>query len=377
MTDCIARFDRIVLKIGSSLLVDPEFGLRKSWLDSLLADVAKLAEQGKEILIVSSGAIALGRRELKNKDISIRDGFLKLEESQAAAAIGQIALSRVFSESLKSHGLIAAQILVTIGDTEERRRYLNARNTVATALRWKTIPIINENDSVATTEIRYGDNDRLAARVATMSRSDLLILFSDIDGLYDSPPDQNPNATLIPRVTSIDDRIESMAGDAASVHSRGGMKTKIEAAKIATAAGTTMVIATGKPEHPLALLNETGKGTWFDPNPGSISERKKWIAGGLGISGHITIDAGALMALEGGNSLLPAGVMRIEGKFNRGDTVMLHGPNGHPVARGLAEYDSEDARDIIGLKSAEISERLGPAARSSLVHRDNLVMEQQ
>ena len=377
MTDCIARFDRIVLKIGSSLLVDPEFGLRKSWLDSLLADVAKLAEQGKEILIVSSGAIALGRRELKNKDISIRDGFLKLEESQAAAAIGQIALSRVFSESLKSHGLIAAQILVTIGDTEERRRYLNARNTVATALRWKTIPIINENDSVATTEIRYGDNDRLAARVATMSRSDLLILFSDIDGLYDSPPDQNPNATLIPRVTSIDDRIESMAGDAASVHSRGGMKTKIEAAKIATAAGTTMVIATGKPEHPLALLNETGKGTWFDPNPGSISERKKWIAGGLGISGHITIDAGALMALEGGNSLLPAGGMRIEGKFNRGDTVMLHGPNGHPVARGLAEYDSEDARDIIGLKSAEISERLGPAARSSLVHRDNLVMEQQ
>lgn len=369
------KFKRIVIKIGSSLLVDPDHGLRESWLESLLADVAKLAKRGKEVLIVSSGAIALGRCELVENDIELREGFLKLEESQAAAAVGQIALSQIFRQSLKTHGLIAAQILVTIGDTEERLRYLNARNTVATALKWKTIPIINENDSVAKSEIRYGDNDRLAARVATMCRADLLILFSDIEGLYDSPPMANPDAELIPRVSSIDEDIESMAGEAASVHSRGGMKTKIEAAKIATAAGTTMVIACGKAMHPLSALSETGLGTWFDPNPGSISDRKKWIAGGLDISGHITIDAGALMALESGNSLLPAGVMQIEGIFNRGDTVMLHGPSGQLVARGLTEYDSDDARQIIGLKSSEISDQLGPAARSALVHRDNLVME--
>lgn len=375
MSNHLAKFERIVIKIGSSLLVDPRNGLRTLWLESLLSDVAVLAKQGKDVLIVSSGAIALGRRELLDQKIALRDGFLKLEESQAAAAVGQIALSQLFSQILKTHGLIAAQILVTIGDTEERQRYLNARNTVATALKWKAIPIINENDSVATTEIRYGDNDRLAARVATMSRADLLILFSDIDGLYDSPPTTNPDAKLIPQVPCIDRRIEAMAGEAASEHSRGGMKTKIEAAKIATAAGTTMVIASGKSMQPLSALSETGHGTWFDPNPGSISDRKKWIAGGLGISGHITIDAGAFVALQNGKSLLPAGVMRIEGTFNRGDTVMLHGPNGLLIARGLAEYDSEDARDIIGLKSPEISDRLGPAARSSLVHRDNLVME--
>ena len=252
---------------------------------------------------------------------------------------------------------------------------MNARNTIATALQWKAIPIINENDSVATSEIRYGDNDRLAARVATMCSADLLILFSDIDGLYDAPPVDNPNAKLIPRVKTIDSEIESMAGDAASIHSRGGMKTKIDAARIATSSGTAMVIASGKHLHPVQRLAETGVGTWFDPNPNSINERKKWIAGGLEVNGQITIDAGALIALEGGKSLLPAGVTKIEGEFQRGDTVEILGPNGHAVGRGLVEYDSSDATSIIGCKSAEISRRLGPSARSSLIHRDNLVLE--
>ncbi|QEG23174.1 glutamate 5-kinase [Mariniblastus fucicola] len=377
MTEFLSQYKRVVIKIGSSLLVDPENGLRKTWLDSLLKDVAELANQDTEILIVSSGAIALGRRELLEKGIELRDGFLKLEESQAAAAIGQIALSRLFSETLKAHSLVAAQILLTIGDTEQRRRYLNARNTIATALKWKAIPIINENDSVATSEIRYGDNDRLAARVATMCSADLLILFSDIDGLYDAPPADNPNAKLIPRVKSIDADIEAMAGEAASIHSRGGMKTKIDAAKIATSSGTTMVIASGKDLHPLSRLADSGRGTWFDPNPNSISDRKKWIAGGLEISGSIEIDAGALVALERGKSLLSAGVTKIEGKFQRGDTVAILGPHGHAVARGLAEYDSKDAISIVGLKSSEISNLLGPSARSALVHRDNLVLETQ
>ena len=375
MKDHVSKFQRIVIKIGSSLLVDPENGLRRAWLDSLLADVANLAKGGKEVLIVSSGAIALGRRELSEKGIDLRDGFLKLEESQAAAAVGQIALSEIFSETLKGHSLVAAQILLTIGDTEQRRRYLNARNTIATAISWKAIPIINENDSVATSEIRYGDNDRLAARVATMCSADLLILFSDIDGLYDAPPATNPDAKLISKVTSIDSAIEAMAGEAASIHSRGGMKTKIDAAKIATSSGTAMVIASGQHQHPITQLAKTGVGTWFDPNPNSISDRKKWIAGGLEINGQITIDAGALIALEGGKSLLPAGVTKIEGEFQRGDTVAIIGPNGHAVARGLAEYDSDDANSIIGLKSSEISQRLGPSARSSLVHRDNLVVD--
>jgi glutamate 5-kinase len=375
MKNHLSGYSRIVIKIGSSLLVDPETGLRRSWLVSLIEDVSCLAKQGKQILIVSSGAIALGRRELKDRQIELREGFLDLEESQAAAAVGQIELSRIFSENLKAHSLVAAQILLTIGDTEQRRRYLNARNTIATALNWNAIPIINENDSVATSEIRYGDNDRLAARVATMCSADLLILFSDVDGLYDSPPLKNPDAKLIPQVQHIDDKIEAMAGSAASVHSRGGMKTKIDAAKISTSAGTKMVIASGIPHHPIQRLSETGIGTWFDPNPNSISDRKKWIAGGLEISGQVTIDAGALIALEGGKSLLPAGVTNIEGSFQRGDTVAILGPNGHVVARGLAEYDSDIADSIIGLKSSEIADKLGPSVRSALVHRDNLVID--
>lgn len=375
MSDHLHDYKRIVIKIGSSLLVDAESGLRRSWLDSLLSDIATLAKEGKEILIVSSGAIALGRRELLEKGVDVGQGLLKLEESQAAAAVGQIALSQLFSEKLKAHSLVAAQILLTIDDTEQRRKYLNARNTIATALSWKAVPIINENDSVATSEIRYGDNDRLAARVASMCAADLLILFSDIDGLFDAPPANNPNAKLIPRVKMIDSEIEAMAGEAASVHSRGGMKTKIDAARIATAAGSAMVIASGKNEHPIQKLARSGIGTWFDPNANYISDRKKWIAGGLGINGRITIDAGALLALESGKSLLPAGVSEVDGDFQRGDTVEIIGPNGRPVARGLAEYDSADAISIMGMRSSEVTKLLSHAAKSALVHRDNLVME--
>ena len=376
MPPFLQNFQRIVIKIGSALLVDPENGLRESWLDSLLEDAAKLVEAGHELIVVSSGAIALGRTELQKLGTDLGTRPLKLEESQAAAAVGQIVLSQLWSQTLQAHGLAAAQILLTIGDTEVRRHYLNARNTISTALQWGVIPVINENDTVATSEIRFGDNDRLAARVATMVGADLLVLFSDVDGLYDSPPSENPAAKLIPRVTSIDEKIESMAGGAASVHSRGGMRTKIEAGRIATASGTAMVIANGTANHPISRLNETGTGTWFDPNANAIRDRKKWISGVLEISGEITIDAGAIVALERGKSLLSAGVTAVSGIFSRGDTVLVKGPNGHSVARGLVEYDSDVVAEIKGLKTHEISERLGKDARSTLVHRDNLVMDE-
>ena len=372
-TDSLKQFSRIVIKVGSSLLVDPATGLRQQWLKSFLSDVAEISRRGSEVLIVSSGAIALGRQSLKSQIDS--NAALKLEESQAAAAIGQIALSQVYAELLKSNGFVAAQILLTIDDTEQRHRYLNARNTIETALKWKAIPIINENDSVATSEIRYGDNDRLAARVASMIGADLLILFSDIDGLFDLPPQDNPGAKLIEHVPTITDEIEAMAGEAASVLSRGGMKTKIDAAKISTAAGARMVIASGVDNHPLKRLEETQRGTWFDPAPGTINQRKKWIAGGLDVSGKITIDAGALIALERGKSLLPAGVIKVEGSFERGDLVDVLGPNGHAIARGLIEYDSKNASSIIGLKSDQVVDLLGTVTRSALIHRNNLAMD--
>jgi glutamate 5-kinase len=372
-TDSLKQFSRIVIKVGSSLLVDPATGLRQQWLKSFLSDVAEISRRGSEVLIVSSGAIALGRQSLKSQIDS--NAALKLEESQAAAAIGQIALSQVYAELLKSNGFVAAQILLTIDDTEQRHRYLNARNTIETALKWKAIPIINENDSVATSEIRYGDNDRLAARVASMIGADLLILFSDIDGLFDLPPQDNPGAKLIEHVPTITDEIEAMAGEAASVLSRGGMKTKIDAAKISTAAGARMVIASGVDNHPLKRLEETQRGTWFDPAPGTINQRKKWIAGGLDVSGKITIDAGALIALERGKSLLPAGVIKVEGSFERGDLVDVLGPNGHAIARGLIEYDSQNANSIIGLKSDQVVDLLGTVTRSALIHRNNLAMD--
>src|ERR1700674_1488539 len=302
----LKKFRRIVVKVGSSLLVDSDAGeVRASWLTALAADIAKLHKEGRELLIVSSGSIALGRSRLK-----LPRGTLKLEESQAAAAVGQIALARIWSEVLGHHGIGAGQILVTLQDTEERRRYLNARSTIAKLLEWRAVPVINENDTVATNEIRYGDNDRLAARVATMASADLLVLLSDVDGLYDAPPGENAQAKLIPLVSQITPEIEAMAGAAGSELSRGGMQTKIEAGKIATRAGNHMVIASGRVAHALDAIAQGAPCTWFLTPANPVTARKKWIAGSLEPKGTLTVDAGAIAALRRGHSLFPAGVGR-------------------------------------------------------------------
>ena len=365
------NFSRIVIKIGSALLVDSDNNLRETWLNSLVDDVASLVQSGKEVLIVSSGAIALGRNQLGSLQ---KPDQLKLEESQAAAAIGQIELSRAYNESLNQHRLSCGQILLTLGDTETRRRYLNARATINTLLQSRVIPIINENDSVATAEIRYGDNDRLAARVASMVNADLLILLSDIDGLYSEPPTSNPNAIFLDEVTTITSEIENMAGDSINHNSRGGMKTKIEAAKIATASGTTMVIGSGKPNNPINAIAEGARATWFAPANNPINDRKKWIAGGLDATGLIVVDSGAIAALRAGKSLLPAGVTQVTGNFSRGDTVEIADMEGAQIGRGLIEYDSKEAREISGLQSVEIRELLRQPIRSTMIHRDNLVL---
>jgi glutamate 5-kinase len=321
------------------------------------------------VLVVSSGAIALGRSVLK-----LGRGSLKLEDSQAAAAVGQIALARTWSEALGRHGIGAGQILVTLGDTEERRRYLNARSTITKLLEWRAVPVINENDTVATTEIRYGDNDRLAARVATMVSADLLVLLSDVDGLYDAPPGAGAQANLIPLVERITPEIEGMAGTAGSELSRGGMQTKIEAAKIATTAGTHMIIASGHVEHPLRAISEGARCTWFLTPANPVTSRKKWIAGSLEPRGTLTIDAGAVAALRGGRSLLPAGVIRVDGRFSRGDAVIVRGPDGAEVGRGLIAYDADDAERIKGRSSADVLSILGFGGRTEMIHRDDLVM---
>jgi glutamate 5-kinase len=369
----LESFRRIVVKVGSSLLVDSDAGeVRASWLQALVADIARLHGGGRDLLIVSSGSIALGRSRL-----TLPGGPLKLEESQAAAAVGQIALARIWSEVLGDHGIGAGQILVTLQDTEERRRYLNARSTIGKLLEWRAVPVINENDTVATNEIRYGDNDRLAARVATMASADLLILLSDIDGLYDAPPAQNPNAKLIPVVDSVTSDIEGMAGDAASELSRGGMRTKIEAAKIATTGGTHMLIASGKIEHPLQSIADGGRCTWFLTPANPITARKRWIAGSLEPKGTLSIDAGAVNALRAGKSLLPAGVIRVEGQFARGDAVVVRGPDTREIGRGLIAYDAEDAEKIKGRSSPDVMTILGISGRSEMIHRDDLVVGPQ
>ncbi len=365
----LAAYKRIVIKIGSSLLVDRTTGLKAQWLQSLADDVAMLQQNGHEVLIVSSGAIALGRGLL-----GLRSGLLKLEESQASAAAGQIALSRAYLEALARHRIQAGQILLTLSDTEERRRYLNARATIDTLLKLGAVPIINENDTVATSEIRYGDNDRLAARVATMMASDLLILFSDIDGLYTAPPKDDPNATLIEQIETITPQIEAMAGDAGTELSRGGMVTKIVAGKIATAAGTAMVIASGKTLNPVAVLDNGGKSSWFKASGNPVTSRKKWIAGQLGVAGKLHLDQGAEKALRSGKSLLPAGVKSISGIFVRGDVVALVNIAGLEIGRGLVAYDSEQAQKICGRRSAEIAQVLGFEGRSEMIHRDDLAL---
>ncbi|AWM26825.1 glutamate 5-kinase [Sinorhizobium fredii USDA 205] len=365
----LEKYRRIVIKIGSALLVDRKSGLKKSWLDAMCADIAALKAKGVEVLVVSSGAIALGRTVL-----NLPAGALKLEESQAAAAVGQIALARAWSESLSTDQIIAGQILLTLGDTEERRRYLNARATINQLLKLGSVPIINENDTVATTEIRYGDNDRLAARVATMVGADLLVLLSDIDGLYTAPPHLDPEARFLESIAEITPEIEAMAGGAASELSRGGMRTKIDAGKIATTAGCAMIIASGKPEHPLKAIEAGARSSWFAPSGSPVTARKTWIAGQLLPAGSLTIDAGAETALRSGKSLLPAGVRQVSGTFSRGDTIAILNHSGREIARGLAGYDADDARQIAGKKSAEIAAILGYAGRTAMVHRDDMVM---
>lgn len=370
MTPKLESFRRIVVKVGSSLLVDGERGtLRDAWLSALVDDIGELVKRGAEVLVVSSGAIALGRSVVK-----LPKGALKLEESQAAAAVGQIALARIWAEMLAKQGLAAGQILLTLGDTEERRNYLNARNTIGKLLELKAVPVINENDTVATTEIRYGDNDRLAARVATMMGADLLVLLSDVDGLFDAPPHENASATLIPVVPRISAEIEAMAGAAGSDLSRGGMRTKIEAAKIATTAGTHMVIAPGHGEHPLRAIAEGGRCTWFLTPANPVTARKKWIVGSLEPKGIIHVDAGAVAALGRGKSLLPVGVVRVEGAFARGDAVIIRGPDGAEVGRGLVAYDRDDAVRLVGQNSERIEAILGYRGRSEMIHRDDLAL---
>lgn len=363
-------FRRIVIKIGSALLVDSTAGrVREAWLNSLVDDLAMLYRGKRDVLVVSSGAIALGRSILK-----LPRGPLRLEDSQAAAAVGQIELARIWSGALARHDITAGQILVTLGDTEERRRYLNARSTIDKLLEWKCVPVINENDTVATTEIRYGDNDRLGARVATMVSADCLVLLSDIDGLYDAPPSESASAALIPVVERITPQIEAMAGASGSELSRGGMQTKVEAGKIATASGTHMVIACGKTDHPLKAIIEGARCTWFLTPANPVAARKKWIAGSLEPKGILVIDSGAVAALRRGKSLLPAGVKRIDGEFQRGDAVVIRDLDNCEVGRGLVAYDVADAQKIIGQSSPDIANILGIEGRAEMIHRDDLVM---
>ena len=366
----LGSFRRIVVKVGSSLLVDSDAGeVRASWLQALVADIARLHGGGRDLLIVSYGSIALGRSRLK-----LPGGPLKLEESQAAAAVGQIALARIWSEVLGDHGIGAGQILVTLQDTEERRRYLNARSTIGKLLEWRAVPVINENDTVATNEIRYGDNDRLAARVATMVSADLLVLLSDVEGLYDAPPGTSANAKLVAVVERITPQIEAMAGTANSELSRGGMQTKIEAGKIATTGGTHMVIASGRIDHPLQAIAAGAPATWFLTPVNPVTSRKKWIAGSLEPKGILTIDAGAVAALRRGNSLLPVGVIRVDGQFARGDAVIVRGPDGAEIGRGLVAYDAGDAEKVKGRPSSDIVMILGIEGRAEMIHRDDLAL---
>jgi glutamate 5-kinase len=370
VSNALAPYRRLTVKIGSATIVDGGTGrVRTEWLAALAEDLADLHKAGVSVVVVSSGAIALGRGLLGLSAVN-----LTLEQQQAAASAGQIALSQAWAESLGRHGIVTGQILITPNITEERRYFLNARTTITTLLGLGAIPIINENDSVATQEIRYGDNDRLSARVATMIEADCLILLSDIDGLYTAPPARDASAKHIPFVPAITPEIEEMAGGAASHLSRGGMTTKIEAGKIATQAGTAMIIAKGTPLHPLKALTEGGLHTLFAAAGSRAQARKRWIMGHLDLAGQIHVDAGAAKALLDGRSLLPIGVTRVTGEFVRGDAVAILDPDGREIARGLVGLDREEADLVKGKNSKRTAELLGLGARSELVHRDNMVV---
>jgi glutamate 5-kinase len=361
---------RIVVKVGSALLVHPDTGqLRREWLTSLVEDLVRLRARGQQVILVSSGAIALGRREL-----GLAPGALRLDESQAAAAVGQIRLAHAYKELLGEHGVIVAQVLLTLEDSEQRQRYLNARATLESLLALGALPVINENDTVATAEIRYGDNDRLGARVAQMAGADCLVLLSDVEGLFSADPNRNPEARFIERVTAVTPDIEAMAGRSASAVGSGGMTTKLLAARIAVAAGCHMCIAAGHYPHPVRRLEEGSRCTWFVPTETPVAARKQWIAGTLRPAGALGIDAGALKALSVGKSLLPAGVVRLSGRFDQGDTVSILAPDGTEVARGISAYSDGDVARIMGRKSAEIESILGYRSGDALVHRDDLVI---
>lgn len=371
-TPDIAGARRLVVKIGSALLVDDaglrDAGLREGWLRGLCADVAEWRARGADVVLVSSGSIALGRRVL-----GLQAGALTLEQSQAAAAVGQIRLARAYEEMLAPHGVITAQILVTLEDTENRRRYLNSRATVETLLGLGVVPIVNENDTVATDEIRYGDNDRLAAQIAVTCGADQLLLLSDVDGLYTANPKTDPTARHLPVVAHLTPEIEAMGGDPVSGLSKGGMKTKLMAARTAVSGGCAMAIAEGSVIRPLSAVAQGARVTWFLPEGDPQAARKRWIAA-MKPRGELVVDAGAARALANGRSLLPAGVRQVSGVFHRGDPVLIRGPSGAALAQGLARYDSTDAARIAGRRSEEIAAILGGNIRAALVHRDDMAV---
>ena len=368
--ELIKSSKRLVVKVGSKLLVDETDGkIRESWLNSLCEDIARWKAKGQELIIVSSGAIALGRRYL-----NLRSGDLKLEEKQAAAAAGMVRLAHAYHESLSKYNLSVAQILLTLNDSEDRRRYLNARSTINTLLSVSAVPLINENDTIATDEIRFGDNDRLAARVATMVSADLLILLSNIDGLYTSDPQEENAAQLLPLITEVTPEIEAMAGDIVSVDSSGGMPTKLAAAKQCLSAACKMVISEGMDEYPLKRLEDGANCSWFLPSSNPQTSRKLWIAGSLQSCGSIKVDAGATAALKDGSSLLPAGVLEVSGSFQRGDAITILDEKGVEIGRGLSAYSYADASKIKGHKTDEIASLLGFIGRLEMIHRDDLVI---
>lgn len=359
---------RLVVKIGSALLVDADEGLRLSWLKSLAQDVAALRHRGTDVILVSSGSIALGRRVL-----GLGNADLALEQAQAAAAVGQIRLARAYEEALAPHGIKTGQVLVTLEDSTDRRRYLNQRATMETLLNFGVTPIVNENDTVATDEIRYGDNDRLAAQVAVTAGADCLVLLSDVDGLYTDNPRANPSATHYDVIHEITPQIEAQAGDAGSGLSKGGMKTKLLAARLATDAGCTMAITLGTPHNPLAKLENGARATWFTAQTNPHAARKRWISA-MKPRGEVRIDAGAQAALKMGNSLLPVGVTAMTGSFERGDPIAIVSPEGGRIGLGLARFNRTEADAIKGLNSQDIATALGYEGRSVFIHRDDMVI---
>jgi len=366
----LAEARRLVVKIGSALIVDDKGDIRQDWLESVADDIATLRQRGVESIVVTSGAVAIGRKALG----LARTKSLRIEEKQGAAAIGQIRLVETWRAALARHGIIAAQILVTPDDTESRRRHLNARATLTALLGMGAVPIINENDTVATAELRFGDNDRLAARVAQMASADTLVLLSDIDGLYTADPRRDPTAVHIPTVPELTQEIEAMAGEARPGISSGGMVTKLAAAKIATAAGCRMAITDGRAHHPLSGVLAGARATWFSPSAELRTARKRWIAAHVSVEGHVVVDDGAVKALASGKSLLPAGVTQVTGDFDRGGLIGVTSKDGREIARGLSNYSADEARALAGRHSGLSESILGYRGREELIHRDDLVL---